>query len=168
MIVMAATREVFRCSNCGSELRMAAPDKTHHYGSPIRQCAKCAQVYVDWNYHEIEIDGIREEDLSAKKSLGLTLFCLVGLVVCIGGWILLENASGFLVKSPAAFIVGILLFGIGFVAMVGDTLKILTGAKKKELEKERQASVRRLSDREYVLKLQKLGYTVPEKYLQER
>ena len=164
---MATTQQAFKCPKCGAELKMVVSGKAHFYGSPIRQCAKCAQVYVDRNYHEIEIEGIRAEDLSAKKSLGLTLFCLIGLVVCIGGWILLSNSSGFIVKSPAPFIVGILLFGIGFIAMIGDTLKILTGAKKKQLEKEREASAQRLSDRAYVQKLQKLGYEIPEKYLQE-
>ena len=163
---MATTQQGIKCPKCGNELKAVAAGKAYLYGSPIRQCAKCAQPYVDRNYHEIEIDGIREEDLSAKKSLGLTLFCLVGLAVCIGCWILLKNASGFIVKSPAAFIVGTLLFGIGFFAMLIDTFKILTGSKKKQLEKERQASIQRLSNQEYALKLQKLGYQVPEKYLQ--
>ena len=166
-MIMAKTQQEFKCPKCGAELKMVAQGKAHFYGSPIRQCAKCALVYVDRNYHEIEIEGIREEDLSVKKSLGLTLFCLVGLVACIGGWILLSNSTGFIVRSPAAFIVGALIFGIGFFAMIGDTLKILTGAKKKQLEKEREASAQRLSDRVYVLKLQKLGYEIPEKYLQD-
>lgn len=162
---MANTQQGYKCPQCSTALKVTAPGKAYFYGSPIRQCPKCAYSYLDRNYHEIEIDGIREADLSVKQSLKLTLFCLVGLVVCIAGWYFLNKASGPLVKLPTAFIIGALLFGIGFFVLLADMLKILTGTKKKQLENERQASAKRLSDRDYALKLQNLGYQIPEKYL---
>ena len=165
---MSKTTSQPTCSKCGTALKVATTAKAYFYGSPIRQCPKCQTPYLDRHYHEIEIDGIRESDLNGKQSLKLTLFCLVGLVICIAGWIFLKNAPGFFIrKLPTVFVAGTLFFGICFIAMLIDALKIFTGARKRQLEKERQASVKRLSDREYALKLQKAGYRVPEKYLQE-
>ena len=157
---MAKERKEFNCPGCGQKLDMVEQGKTHKYGSPIRQCPKCARRYVDRNYHEIEIEGIRESDLSAKSSLGLALLSLVICAGCAAAVIFWPFR-----RIPAAFIIGAALFGIGFFVMIGDALKILTGKRKKALEIEHQQSINRLSEREYALQLQKLGYQVPEKYL---
>ena len=157
-----------KCSGCGVKLSIVEQGRVHRYGSPIRQCPRCARSYVDRNYHEIEIEGIRESDISLKKSLGITLFCLILCIACVAAIIFLyayRSPNAIFVKKPTVFILGALLFGLGFFVMVGDTVKILTGARKRELEKERQESVKRLSNREYVLMLQQLGYKIPEKYL---
>ena len=50
---------------------------------------------------------------------------------------------------------------------VTDIIKVKSGKRQQELQKEQQASKERLSDPEYAKALKELGYEVPEAYLPE-
>lgn len=146
-----------RCPHCGRRTER----KSRYawlYGSPVRTCGKCGGRYRETCYHEVEIDGFRETDVSLKASNQQLWIAFAMLVVMVALNIVAvsEGKLGFLIISVAFF-----------VSCLRNTLQIRSGKKTKALEKERRASQKRLENREYAQSLQKLGYAVPEKYLQE-
>ncbi|MBR2048857.1 MAG: hypothetical protein IJ960_09720 [Oscillospiraceae bacterium] len=155
------TYQTSSCPSCGATLEISMPGSAYLYGSPIRQCPSCGNSYWDQNYHEIAVEGIREADVTVKN-FGQNLFgSLVATVIC-GGLL------GFFLNRGRLHI-GLLIvtafFALFFVYTIVNAIKIKSGSKQKELERERQESIRRLQDREYAWMLKNIGYPVPEQYL---
>lgn len=150
-----------KCPHCGASLGSVVKD-AYIYGSLIRNCTKCKNPYLDKRYHEIEIDGIREGDLSTKGNGKMILGCLVAAIVLFA-----LNAFTILTlgRIYTAIFLMFLLFVFFFFAMIVETVKVKSGKKEKELEVERHVSVKRLQNKEYAHILLELGYKVPEKYL---
>ena len=148
------------CTSCGEKLGPMIKN-VYLYGSPIRSCKYCGAKYLDKNYHEIAIDGINEEDLSAGKRLKMLLLCVVCSVILAALNVVTYLESGL---QPALVVVFACTAG-GAVVSLWKYIQVVSGGKQKQLDKERQASVERLQDKEYAAVLQKLGYEVPEEFL---
>ena len=152
---------VINCPHCGKEAWRGV-ENAWQFGSPIQQCKSCGGRYLNRAFHEIEIDGIPETELSTKGNGKLLLFTALAAAVLL--LINIYTITSFGWYKPA-LVIAFLLALVFFVGIIVDTIKIKSGKKQKELEKERQASVQRLQDKEYAQLLQKMGYSVPEKYL---
>ena len=152
---------VFRCPHCNHDLGFAM--NAHLYGSPLRQCEKCKKTYVDNRYHEIAIEGIRQEDINPSdadkknhKQSGLFALLLgVGLIVVF----LLVLGTGFAIIPLPIF--GVLSIIGGISAMTGDNKRSLEKTRK-ALEIERQQSMLRMQDPHYVAQLRAMGYQFPQ------
>lgn len=122
----------------------------YRYGSPFRRCAYCSQNFVDKDYHEIAVEGIREPD-TQKVSTGTILISIAGAMFSLA-----------LMNSDYAFF-GIILL---FLSVCSILHEFLTYKKRQAfLQKEKEASEQRLKNPGYALALKKLGVNVPEKYL---
>ena len=152
---------VINCPHCGKEV-FKGTNGAWLFGSPIQTCKACGGRYLNKFYHEIEIDGIPESALSTKDNGKMLLFTALAAAVLLLINIYTITSFGW---YKTGLVIAFLLALVFFVGILVDTIKIKSGKKQKELEKERQASVERLQNREYALLLQKMGYSVPEKYL---
>ena len=65
-----------KCPHCGKAYSIMQPKGTGFYGSPIRHCSKCGKDFIDKDYREIAIDGIRNVD--TQKLSGDTIFACFG------------------------------------------------------------------------------------------
>ncbi len=125
------------CAECNGNLPLHSDDD-HFYGSPIRSCPYCGKKYMNKHYHEPEIEGFQETNTSKKAAMKEVLF--YGAVVLV---VLIVVIVLMLIKLKMTF-------------------KVLKGIRKRELEKELQASVKRLENKEYARILKELSYQVPE------
>lgn len=147
----------FRCPHCNNDLGFAMD--AYLYGSPLRQCNKCKKTYVDNRYHEIAIEGIRQEDInpteadkqSHKKSGSKAIWIGVGMIalfviILFTGWIVFPLP-----------IFGVISIISGISAKKGDSKKELEKTRK-ALEIERQQSILRMQNPQYVEQLRAMGY----------
>lgn len=132
------------------------------YGSPIRPCRKCGKNYVDGRYHEIAVEGIEPSALSIRWN-GIRLLAMLGI------FLIAFLIQAYEVRHKGTYslkwctIMGCALFGS--LLFLIDSIRILTGAKAKKLERLREESVKRLRNWSYAKQLEDLGYPVPEEYL---
>ncbi|MBD5464299.1 MAG: hypothetical protein HDR22_00440 [Lachnospiraceae bacterium] len=132
------------------------------YGSPIRTCKKCGKNYVDDRYHEIAVEGIAPNALSIRRNgIGLLVMLGIFLIAFLIHFYEISHKSGYSLEFCCLMVVA--LFGILFFII--DSIRILTGAKAKKLERLRVESVKRLRNWGYAKELEALGYPVPEEYL---
>ena len=152
--------QTFKCPHCGNNLGTAVD--AYLYGSPFRVCNKCKNSYVDNRYHEIAIEGIRQEDIypteNDKKSHRKS------------GWKSIWIGIGSIVLFVIILFTGWIVFPlpiIGFVSIIGGVRKMKSDTKKSlektraALEIEKQQSFLRLQDPLYVEKLRSIGYNIP-------
>lgn len=152
------------CKICNKKLYTYSQVSFRHYKSPVKKCPKCGTAYSDYRCHELAIEGIPEDAFRIKKLIALMV---IGFLVTYRGYYLMgmhqlnipENSQWFL---PVSFM---LLGGCTILGAVIDMIWIISGAKRKHYECLLMESEKRLKDAEYVSILQKLGYTIPEKYL---
>lgn len=149
------------CPHCGNNTG-AKLGRAYLYGTPVRTCPKCSGKYLETCYHEVEIDGFRESDVSRKASRKDVFISLAVMLLMLA-------LNGAMYALGGRIFKAILLFGIlsvvYFFSCVRSFWKVCSGKMTKELEKERLASQKRLENREYAHMLLELGYKVPEKYL---
>lgn len=150
----------FKCPHCGNDLGVAMD--AYLYGSPFRVCSKCKNSYVDKRYHEIAIEGIRQEDSNPTDAdkkvnrktgslailLGLGLFALF-IIILFFGWIFYPLP-----------IFGILSIGVGISAFKNNSKKKLEKTRR-TLEFEKQQSFLRMQNPQYVEQLRAIGYDIP-------
>lgn len=148
------------CPHCNGSIPPHADDD-YLYGSPIQTCPHCSNQYLDKHYHEAEIEGFHESDTSTKAAGKDTMaYGAVTLVMA------LLNLLFFFLNRVSLVLLGILVvLACLFFSSLKKSAKVLTGIRKKELDKERLASQTRLANRDYARTLKELGYAVPEKYL---
>lgn len=147
---------VFQCNSCGKKL-FSYEANQRIYKSPLCTCKHCGTSYIDPRCQELAVTGIPEQELKPVRSI---IFCFLGLVIGWRGYYLFgmrtlglpENMQWLL---PTALS---LLGGAMLVAGLIDLIRILTGAKKKKLEKMLEESKLRMQDEAYVAKLKQLGY----------
>ena len=150
----------FKCPHCGNDLGTAV--NLYLYGSPLKVCDKCKQTYVDSRYHEIAIEGIRQEDINPTKEdkkenrKGGFKAILLGLG-CIALFILILYFGYIAYMLP---VIGVFFLVGGICGMTKDGKKSLE-KKRQELEIERQQSMLRMQDLRYVEQLRAAGYSIP-------
>lgn len=149
------------CPNCGKNLKLS--DDDFFYGSPIRQCPHCKQSYADYCYHEIALEGVRERDVRLqtteeyKKSIKRGFIWLgVGLAA-----IALYAVTG--LEIGFFLLIGLCCIIVFFASFKKDSEKKLS-VRVKAIEEEKQRSLRRMEDPDYVDKLIKAGFTIPEDF----
>ena len=151
-----------RCPFCGKQYGLTGD---YHYGSPIRSCQKCKRQYLDYTYHEIAFEGIRQVDVNPteeqkqdKRKQGIVAVVVglaaiaFGIVMIFFGWI-----------APWPFLIGgvAVAGGVGLMKESGE--KGLAKTREK-LEQERQASFQRVGDPNYIAALRSMGYQLPPNY----
>ncbi len=127
------------------------------YGTPIQKCPSCGEVFIDRDYHEIAIDGIRKVD--TKHISGGTLFHS-SLSFVFGTFLLIAS-----IYSGS---IGYSLVSIGVIALGAYELwDEYRGYDERQewLQRETQESERRMKNPHYALQLKALGYDVPDCYL---
>lgn len=144
-----------KCPHCGFSYQILKSGNQHFYGSPFKVCLKCGKKFVDKDAIEIAISGIREYD-KFKFSIGWIINAILGMFSLWCGTF--DKELGMLMT-----IVG-LIFIVSAIYFIYDEIK---GHKNRlaQLEEEKRKSYDRLADVQYALKLKKLGYDVPEKFL---
>lgn len=149
-----------KCPYCNSSYSIMQPKGTGFYGSPIRQCATCGKQFLDKDYREIAIDGVRPVDLK-RVTTGTIILSVLGFLF---GLLLVYCYFG---ETPSVwYLVGaaISIFISGYL-VIGE----IAGYSKRQayLEMERKRSEIRLRDPDYVYALRKLGYYVPDSLLRK-
>ncbi len=152
-----------KCPHCGRE-GFAYVERQWYQGSPVRQCKRCRQTYLDKRYHEVAVEGFEPGSLSVKNSgfmigAGIIDTVLFGLIH-IGEKRLF---SSYHLSFVFIAIIGLLLIVMGVI----DFIRIVTGLKAKKQKKVLEQSEKRLMDKNYAKLLAQQGYEVPEKYLGE-
>ncbi len=149
------------CPNCKERLMTTSRNHDYNYGSPLKLCPHCRQFYVDKQYHEIAIEGVRAED---KKRLTFLQVLQILAAASLIGIFLRIMATGATIADvgPALFtpiFFAVILLISPAVSIVGYKERLNNFAKEAEL------SEKRLQDINYAKTLMNLGYPVPTKYL---
>ena len=129
------------------------------YGSPIQTCKKCGKLFIDKDYREIAVSGIRKTDTKKVSPFSIYIFS-ASLIAFIGVLV-------FFVME-GTFSIGILLAVTFFLSC--SIYNIVTEYKEYDLRQEflreeKRKSETRLSNYQYASFLKQIGYDVPPKYL---
>ena len=124
--------------------------KETSYGSPIKTCHHCKKVFIDRDYHEIAIEGIKKADRRRVSYYGC-FSCVLGV-----GFGLCALISG-------VILIGCFLIGLGVYSYYRED----SAYKERQamIKIEAAASENRLKNPAYAAILKRLGYSVPSKYL---
>lgn len=153
-------KQTLRCPNCNKNIGTIEDD--YLYGSPLRTCPKCRKIYHDPRFHEIALEGIRQNDINpdsefiAKKRKSGILTILGGIGVMVAFIVLIF--LGWLFYFFPVISVMLIAGGINTLSETGE------GAIEKKrlaLESERQLSLARMQNPVYRDQLRSLGYNVP-------
>lgn len=153
------------CPHCGKKMPWRVKGVDVYFESPIKICGECKGVCLDKRCHEIEVEGMdtalallvkRDAIWIVGGIFSVILFFLINYMMLRSGTVYLKLAAICVVMQ----LVGIIMV----VYSVIEMLLCITGIKRKQLEKKRLESQRRLEDREYAKLLLENGYFVPKKY----
>ena len=120
------------------------------FGTPMKICPGCKKLFIDKDVQELAITNPRKQDKALINPSTRTL-TLMGIIL------------GALLYFAGLPIFAIIAAGVGVLCAAVDIG--LYPSRMKKLERERQASEKRLSDPDYARALKKAGYNIPEKYL---
>ena len=149
------------CPHCGLSYSVMQPEKSGFYGSPFRKCSLCGNTFIDKDYREIAVSGIRNVDTQRFSFGAAALGIFPSLFMVIGLW--LGFSSGFDTRS--------ILFSCGGALFVSVVVWLVLSEVKgyderqKFLKEESARSEARLQNPQYAAELKRIGYRVPEKYL---
>jgi len=153
-----ATYQVKKCPKCGcvyernSYAGRPSKDNRTKYGSPLKQCLKCKNIFIDNEYREIAIDGIREVDTKVISPAGI-FYSAMSAFMAICCFVSEYAPIGIF------FLIGALYFSLS---------EILSYKRRQEtLKKYAQESEKRLQNLQYAQLLKASGYYVPDKYLKK-
>lgn len=150
------TFQTKKCPHCGKVYERNSyagnPSKYNRqqYGSPLKICSECKTPFLDDEYREIAIDGVRFPDKMVISPAGI-VFSLLALIMSIMGFV---NAS--------------VPYGLIFLAesLYLSLSEILTyKSRQRKLEKLTRESEERMKDPMYALLLSKAGFYVPDRYM---
>ena len=153
-------KQTLRCPNCNKSI--GTIEDAYLYGSPLRTCPKCQKIYHDPRYHEIALEGIRQNDI-APDSEFIAKKRKSGILGILGG-------VGVMVAFIALIFVGWIFyfFPVISVILVSNGIKTLSETTESAIEKqrlalegERQLSLARMQNPIYKDQLRSLGYNVP-------
>ena len=139
-----------KCPHCGKTYSFMEPKGTGNYGSPLRICASCGKPFVDKDYREIAISGVRKID-TQRFSFAWVTFIIISLFF-----------AGFgLYTGSNSFVIGGLVFSLlSAWCIYSDISKF--DERQAGLAKETKESYERLKDEKYRQILRDLGYSIPE------
>ncbi len=147
------------CPNCGAKTKESC--NTWMYGSPVKTCASCNTEYIDRRWREVAIDGFDPRSSNSGFYLKGLLGFVVFTVVCVLLLFLMSASSGhFPLKLLIAAIGGIL----GSVFCAYRLFVIKSGIQDKDNAVFMTESKQRLKNSEYVEKLEKYGYKIPDEF----
>lgn len=84
-----AAYELKNCPHCGAKYEglnykgVQFKDSQMKYGSPLKLCPVCKKEFLDKNYREIAVEGIRDEDMECV-SAKVIFYGIVGIAIGIG------------------------------------------------------------------------------------
>ena len=70
-----------KCPHCKFAYMLMEPSGGQDYGSPIQTCQKCGRQFIDKDYREIAVSGIRKTD--TKKVSPNAIYLLVSYLIFI-------------------------------------------------------------------------------------
>lgn len=153
------TREI-KCGKCGKKLLTYDSDKqVIKYESPVKQCKKCGNRYIDPRCHEIAIEGVPRDTFKVSSYL---VMLLMGGFICYRGYVMFNSYQ---LGTPDSMqwllpVAILLVGGILFIGGIVEIVSILTGVKKRRFDKLRKESEARMMDQSYVDLLKDLGYRI--------
>lgn len=153
-----------RCPHCGGSVAPLNSYEPREWkiGSPIRECGKCGKKYLDRRYHEMEIEGLPNAEMSPKRDVVGIVVGVAVILLSVGVVWFTSMVMGFYsLKLYYLRYIGALFL----VVFTADLIMLKTGIKAKNMEKKRQESAKRLENKEYARELAELGYNVPDKYM---
>lgn len=151
-----------QCPHCGRVYeqrpigrwgKKLTPEDYWVFGSPLKMCKNCQKMFIDKDYREMAITPLRSYDkapLTSSTYLLLTVGFLLGVIMYMGGQTIF-----------AAIVVG-----VAVAYMIADLLFYPTRLKK--LAKEKEASLKRMSDPAYAQALKNAGFDIPNEYLKKK
>lgn len=122
------------------------------FGTPLKLCPNCRELYIDRDMQEMAITPPRKRDTAL---VGASTLKIAGLGAILGTAMHLGKLHT----------LGWITWGVALATLAADLALYPTRMGK--LKREKQASEQRLSDPKYALALKRAGYDVPERYLQE-
>ena len=146
------------CPHCGKKAALYNENE-YKYGSPIVQCSGCGKKYIDKRFHEIAIEGMPTGLMNTARYARFALIGVVLSIVSLAVSFVMYKAFGRVDLRVAIFCP---LFIIVSLFNVIELIKVKTGMKSKELEKQMEESKKRLQDPVYVAELEENGYTLPK------
>ena len=141
-----------KCPYCRRQVYSERETKATLYGSPIRSC-QCGKDYLDIRYHEIALTGIEPKTLNFREDILILLFIVPIMLVTVMA--LMHNLS----KLIAFLLVEILMI----IIAIWDIIQKKKGENSKRFSYLRAESEKRLSNPEYIHRLQAAGYHIPDR-----
>ncbi len=146
-------RHVYEQRSYVAQSRTPADEDRWLFGSPMKMCPNCHKMFVDQDMQELAITRPRKRD-TVLINASTVKIALIGAVLGAGLIFLAHQTE-----------LGLIAFGVALATVIADLA--LYPNRMKKLEREREASEKRLSNPDYARMLQKAGYHVPEKYLKQ-
>ena len=149
------------CPHCGKTYSLMQPEKVGVYGSPFKRCPSCGGSFIDKDFREIAVSGIRPVD-RRRFAPGTAL---------LGVFPLLFTLCGLFVGFTIGFDTTALALTFGGLAVLACVVWLVYGemkgynSRQEYLREEARRSEERLSNPQYALALKEIGYKVPKKYL---
>ena len=151
-----ATYQLKKCPKCGTVYERnsyagnPSKDNRTKYGSPLKMCPSCKVTFVDEEYREIAIEGVRDVD-TQYVSPASVVFTMFGAMMFFMSFISTGKAFGVLFLIP----------GVYFLCDDLSSYK----KRKKAFEILKLESEIRLLRPAYAVLLKQHGYNVPNEYL---
>lgn len=154
-VLSMATNYRFHCPYCSHLMHVTSHPV--HYGSPLKACPKCGQIYVDPYSRELALEPYRAP--SAFTRLGTSVFVGIALALVPAVIVLLVTSD-----DPLSLRVwGICSVVFWLLAFAYSTLN--KNRQNKQQLNQWKCSEQRLKNPEYAAQLALLGYPVPAQYL---
>ena len=154
------------CPHCGYNYSIHEPKGSGFYGSKIRTCQRCGKQFIDKEYREIAIEGIREVD--EHRISPATLFSALFFIAfaCALVWLFFNDLSLFSSGRTFFSLIGAAISaGIGVFLVVSESNEY--GERQEYLKQEKINSEKRMQNPQYINLLKELGYEISEKYLKK-
>lgn len=148
-----------KCPYCNHTYSFMQP-KSYSYGSPLQVCRRCGKYYVDKDFKEIAISGIRKIDtmrITPFSIIASLLFTPLFVSSIYMQFYQPDNMSLFALITFGAFDI------FAFYSIYNDCSSFKE--RQKYLIDEQHRSIARLKNPSYALTLKNLGYDVPKQYL---
>lgn len=159
--------KVIHCTSCGKKLlSYEGYGYERKFGSPLKECKKCGRQYIDPRYHELAVEGIPLDLFHIPSYLFLIV---IGCLIAWRGKYLL-GLRQFGVPDEVQWVVPCLFMIVGIVLVIGGIVEIISvksGRKQRKYQKMYEASFERMKNKTYAYTLARLGYPVPDQFLNE-
>lgn len=154
-----------RCPHCKYAYSIMEPKGGVFYGSPIRICERCGNTFIDNEYREIAVNGIRKADTKRIYPNSIARFIFFSFFFLVGLYLLYLDGLSDVPDTPTLW-----YLIITSILLIVDIYFLIIEYREYDerqcyLAQERKESEERLSNIAYAHFLKEIGYDVPEKYL---